>query len=429
MRIIIGIVIYFIVSVNAFAQEVRFEKAKSWQQIVTKAKTSRKYIFIDCFATWCGPCKIMDRSVFNQKEVIEFMNENFINVKVQFDSTKSDNEEIKDMRAVAKLLTSKYNVNAFPTFLFFDSLGNLVAKETGAILPFANFLKKVASAKNPKEQYYTLRKSYEQGDSSKALILKLLPEAVRLEDWITAYAIHDRYVDFIDTPYTKESLFAIYASLSSKNSRGFRIFLNQPDRADSILGDRGRSEVIVKRWITEDIYKTLLKDNAKRKVWPKIYKYLQKTPSKYTNQIYLDLRVNDARVNNHWELYGKLKMDYYDKYAAQFDHNAKFIMNNELMEIFEKCCLKNTLERAAKWSKVTIYRDGAKESPPCIDTYANLLYKSGNVAEAILWQEKAIALIRNETTNPVPDAYIENLNKMKSGTPTWSLGVACSKNQ
>ncbi len=36
---------------------IHFENGLSWEQIKEKAKAEHKYIFVDCYATWCGPCK------------------------------------------------------------------------------------------------------------------------------------------------------------------------------------------------------------------------------------------------------------------------------------------------------------------------------------------------------------------------------------
>jgi thiol:disulfide interchange protein len=42
---------------------INFENNLSWEQVKEKAKAENKYIFVDCYATWCGPCKAMDKEV------------------------------------------------------------------------------------------------------------------------------------------------------------------------------------------------------------------------------------------------------------------------------------------------------------------------------------------------------------------------------
>ena len=76
---------------------IHFEQGLSWHEIKSKAKAEGKPIFMDFYATWCGPCKFISQNIFTQKAVGDFMNENFINVAVQMDQTAKDNEEIKNV--------------------------------------------------------------------------------------------------------------------------------------------------------------------------------------------------------------------------------------------------------------------------------------------------------------------------------------------
>ncbi|KKX50276.1 thioredoxin domain-containing protein [Sphingobacterium sp. IITKGP-BTPF85] len=45
---------------------ITFEHGLNWSQIKEKAKKENKFIFVDLFTTWCGPCKYMSASVFSQ---------------------------------------------------------------------------------------------------------------------------------------------------------------------------------------------------------------------------------------------------------------------------------------------------------------------------------------------------------------------------
>ena len=56
------------------------------------ASVLNKPIFIDCYTTWCGPCKYLSTSVFPDKKVGEFYNENFICLK--FDMEKGEGLDI-----------------------------------------------------------------------------------------------------------------------------------------------------------------------------------------------------------------------------------------------------------------------------------------------------------------------------------------------
>ena len=53
----------------------------SWDEALELAKKEHKAIFMDAYAEWCGPCKRMAKNIFTQKEVGDFFNKHFINVK------------------------------------------------------------------------------------------------------------------------------------------------------------------------------------------------------------------------------------------------------------------------------------------------------------------------------------------------------------
>jgi thiol-disulfide isomerase/thioredoxin len=68
-------------SLNVAAQGIEFEHDKSFEEVLKMAKTQNKLIFMDCFTTWCGPCKRLSSMVFPDPAVGEYYNKNFINTK------------------------------------------------------------------------------------------------------------------------------------------------------------------------------------------------------------------------------------------------------------------------------------------------------------------------------------------------------------
>mgnify|MGYP002278420211 CR=1 FL=1 len=44
---------------EAQSKGITFEQTKEWKKVLKKAKKEKKLIFIDCYTSWCGPCKMV----------------------------------------------------------------------------------------------------------------------------------------------------------------------------------------------------------------------------------------------------------------------------------------------------------------------------------------------------------------------------------
>ncbi|MBI5858391.1 MAG: thioredoxin family protein [Sphingobacteriales bacterium] len=102
--------------------EINFFKG-TWSEALTKAKKENKPIFLDIYATWCGPCKLLKKQTFADKEVVKFFNTNFINVSL--DGEKGDGE----------VLAQKYQIPGYPTLIILDNNENFLYTTAGFMPP------------------------------------------------------------------------------------------------------------------------------------------------------------------------------------------------------------------------------------------------------------------------------------------------------
>lgn len=86
---------------------VHFEHELSWAAVRAKARAENKYIFMDCFTTWCGPCRYMRTIIFPQEESGNFFNDKFVSVEVQLDTTAKDNDHVRGWYADAHEISFK----------------------------------------------------------------------------------------------------------------------------------------------------------------------------------------------------------------------------------------------------------------------------------------------------------------------------------
>ena len=90
------------------------------EEALKQAKAENKLVFLDCYTSWCGPCRMMASKVFTQKAVGDLFNERFVNLKM-------------DMEKGAGVdVAKRYNVSAYPTMLLLDGDGQVVYKIIGA---------------------------------------------------------------------------------------------------------------------------------------------------------------------------------------------------------------------------------------------------------------------------------------------------------
>ena len=104
---------------GAAQAQVKFE-TKSTDAVREMAVKTGKLVFIDLYATWCPPCRMMEREVFSRKDVGDFMERHFVAAKYDVDKT------------TGKELLKRYGSGAIPLYLVFDTQGELLGRIQGA---------------------------------------------------------------------------------------------------------------------------------------------------------------------------------------------------------------------------------------------------------------------------------------------------------
>lgn len=84
-----------------------------------KAKAEHKYIFVDAYATWCGPCRQLKNTSFKNTQTAEYFNKNFVNLSVDMEKGEGVN------------LATTWEVQEYPTLLILDFNGKVLFRSIG----------------------------------------------------------------------------------------------------------------------------------------------------------------------------------------------------------------------------------------------------------------------------------------------------------
>lgn len=121
-------------------------KWMSMNDALAAQKKEPKKIFMDVYTTWCGPCKLLDKNTFSDKEVIDYINENYYAVKFNAEGTEEVNfqdftytnpnyDPNRKGRNSQHLFAHALKVTAYPSVVFFKENGDLIQAVPGYRTP------------------------------------------------------------------------------------------------------------------------------------------------------------------------------------------------------------------------------------------------------------------------------------------------------
>jgi thiol-disulfide isomerase/thioredoxin len=442
----------------ATRQGIRFENASDWENIKAKARQENKYIFVDCFATWCGPCKKMDAEIYPLNKVGDFMNSNFISMKLQMDTTQRDDEKTRNWYTTAHKFMQDYNIIGFPTFLFFSPDGKIVHKALGYYTT-NDFLLIANDALRPIKQYYSQLENYRSGKKDYTTIGHLALTAKKMRDSCADTIAIDYKTNVLDKLSddkiaTRDNILFVseFPNLVNSGSNFFRLLISYPNVADSLLKQVGFSDrfvniVILKEEIANHVYyqgkinlKTAVyyegKIILKNPDWNKISSnILQKYGKKYIAKVVIPAKLSFYRQTD-WIEFVKLRNKVIEEIPPQKgnyileDLRGAYRLNSDAWDVFQSSDDKWVLQNAVNWVSLAIKLAEPDKPSDYYDTKANLLYKIkvlyniGDIKDAIALEKKAVALayemsIKYPNTVAIYNEAKETLSNMENGKRTW----------
>jgi thioredoxin-related protein len=443
---------------------IKFERNLTWKQVMEMAHRDGKYIFVDLYATWCIPCKKMDKEVYVDDSVGIVMNHKFVSIKVQMDTTESDPGIIKNWYQTAADFNKKFNIEAYPTFLFFDPTGNLIYRDFGYKTKQQLIELSGRALKSHQNSYGNKLAEYKAGKTQQDGLMDLAIYANALGEYAVAKQIAGDYISFTSRQdlLTRQSILfvsdiAMNAELADSLSREykasyldklseseictkevldfiikfykvvnssdkfFKLSYHEPWKVDSIVGE-GRAKFIVDRTVTTEEIDNIVPKDPAPKIKERIWKDCELRISKKYDSVDEQLLVLNYQIRlykalkdwKQWSLCQDKKIKVYPPKHTALDVFIQ--INQPAWTAFLFSNDRDVLKKALRWSNLSIKLQKTEPNPEYFDTRANILYKLGKVKEAIEQQEIAVKATKDIGTS---EKFQRVLEKMRAGKPTY----------
>jgi len=434
---------------------IDFVTLSNWKEVKARAAKEHKFIFVDVYATWCGPCKKMDAEVYPTTVAGIAANEQFISVRVQQDKIVGDDNHIRAWYRDADSLCKQFQVSALPTLLFLSAGAELITKAEGYQNAdgLVSLFGKAATMKASEwmggehqrktQAFYQHLKSIAMEAESLALP-KLADSLVRMYETNYLFSLDDSAL------YTRENILFItkFPGVIGSKDRFFKFFTSEPNVADQLVREGYSKDIITSIVNKEEIEPRLFRGGQPVTNQPDWVKLRDIIRQKYGDRLANSL----TNIASQIAFYGKTKDC--KQYAALINEAIKsyppqinghvfanntmtgtvfqrddWNLNTSAWDVFEHCTDKEILQIALEWSNLSIKVSGNENRMDAIDQYydtkANLQYKLGDVKGAIKTEQKAyeIAKANNEKKGRKGggEGYLATIKKMKEGIPAWRI--------
>ncbi len=343
-----------------------------FKEALAVAKKENKPLFMDAYTTWCGPCKMMSKSTFMDKEVAALYNDKFVNLKM--DMEKGDGPE----------LLQRYGIVAYPTLLFLNSDGEVVHKAL-AFHDAAQFLTLGKTALAGEQTLGKWVERYEKGEKDAPFLKEFTGILAEAYD-ARRFKIADEYLA-TQTDWKKpENLAFIFQYTEGVGSKMFEYLVkNQKDFEKKFTKDE--IGLKIQGTASEFLFneKNLPTLSAADSVMRLVY------PADKYERMWRNYRLSYYRMKGDRPSYAEAAVSYLKKY----DDSAEEL-NDNAATFYEQIDDKKMLPKAIKWAKRSVKLEKRFMNQIVV---AQLYSKLGKKAKAQKEAQKAIELAKTTGEN------------------------------
>ncbi|MCK5138002.1 MAG: thioredoxin family protein [Bacteroidales bacterium] len=308
--VVVFIMLVLPVLVQAQVEFIEVTTLNEMEEVQKKASDQQLMLFVDVYATWCGPCKIMDKEVYTNAAVADYMNANFVNVRLDGETD------------YGRKYAMEQKLEGYPSMFVFSSDGDPVSRLIG----FTAAGELVPSLKGTVDNYKIVKvykTKYERGTlelEDFALYISVVREMGNEEE---SEKLASEYMERIMDPKLSDNDISVVAFFMDLEDTWWPEFSSDQERLRKVLGDDYM--MALEKIYNNSLVKAVDEDNVQliSKMANELTPLIEEEETNswdlrsmpflqyyyYTNQVdglinYVDGRFESDRKGDHCWLYG-----------------------------------------------------------------------------------------------------------------------------
>lgn len=355
------------------------------------ASKENKLLFIDFYTTWCAPCKKLDKLVFQNDSIKNILGKDFVMLK--YDAEKD----------TIFHLSKKHHVSSYPTGIILNREGFVLNRKYGF----------------PGQDSLSLQKNViEFTDESIALnkekkLLKGYSNKINIEKYPKFYV---DYVNRTNTKINNSQLSDYLNNTQDKFSEEYFSTLIYFGRdvpvniADIALENKqkyidlyGQKDVETLLYFLTSVKFNVALSEINQEKYEEAVEFTKSALSeKWVNDILPEYEKDYLKAQNKWNEVFEINKTLKEK--GEFDNGY---INHFSWQVYEKCDDQDVIIKCIEWMKEVTDQE---PNYAYLDTYAHLMYKSGNKIQTKRIIKLAIEATEKENkSTKILEELIKNL--------------------
>ncbi|MGN6294264.1 MAG: thioredoxin family protein [Chitinophagaceae bacterium] len=364
---------------NGFAQSLTTIE-QDYQQALRLAAKDNKLLLIDFYTSWCVPCKKLDKLVFQNDSIKQILGKNYVLLRYNAEDDTVFN------------LSKKHHIFIYPSAVVLNKNGYVVNRNYGfSGEDFATLSTSVLTFTS---------QSRELNDQN--IFLKGYTNTIDISGYPKFYIDYINRINTKPDPAVIRKYFSENRNIFSEEYFSTLIYIGAdevpPSVADSILKNKKRYTELYGEKEVESLLYVIVRSKFDKAIAEKnqllfddAVLYVVKTLHEGYAATIQSFKTEFMLAQNKWAEVFRINEELKDK-GGFSDESVNYFC----WTVYKKCEDQQVIKQCLQWMKELTDR---KPEYAYLDTYAFLLYKSGNKEQAKVIAKRALDAAKKEKEN------------------------------